>query len=120
MGAFGYFDAYTRKYTLFSPPEVAAYEISAILVTPETVWLGLDEFIEDISKAPGGLVQWNRETHAVHKYPLEFEVNSIRREGDLLRLETRNGYALLRGDKVLRFLTSGKPIARFPPPPTHN
>jgi len=40
IGAFGTFDAVTRRYTLFSPPEIARYEISAILVAPATVWLG--------------------------------------------------------------------------------
>ena len=56
----GYFDTATRKYTLFSPPEVARYEISAILVEPERVWIALDHFGEDISTSPGGLVRWNR------------------------------------------------------------
>ena len=50
VGAFGYFDTSTRAYTLFSPPQVARYEVSAILVQPDCVWLGLDRFVEDISK----------------------------------------------------------------------
>lgn len=53
VGAFGYFDTATREYTLFSPPEVAPYEIGAILVEPDMAWLALDRFIEDISKMPG-------------------------------------------------------------------
>lgn len=117
VGAFGYFDASTRQYTLFSPPEVAAYEISAILVTPETVWLGLDEFVEDISKVPGGLVRWNRRTHEVQKYPLEFVIDRIRIQGDSLRLETRAGHALFRNSEIRRFAANGRPIAKFPPPP---
>lgn len=120
VGAFGYFDTATRTYTLFSPPEVARYEISAIRVEPEWVWLGLDQFGEDISKSPGGLVRWNRTTHEAHHYALEFEVENIRVEGDSLRLETRGGYALFRDGQLRRFLTNGKPIAKFPPPPTKN
>jgi hypothetical protein len=119
VGAFGYFDTATRTYTLFSPPEVARYEISAILVEPDRVWLALDQFGEDISRSPGGLVRWNRMTHEIHKYPLEFGVDSIRAEGNLLRLKTREGYALFRDDEIRRFLTNGRPIAKFPPPPTH-
>ncbi len=120
VGAFGYFDTATRRYTLFSPPEVARYEISAILVEPDRVWLALDQFVEDISTVPGGLVRWNRMTHEIHKYPLEFVVSGIRAEGDSLRLETRDGYALFRDGEIRRFLTNGRPTAKFPPPPTHN
>ncbi len=120
VGAFGYFDTATRKYTLFSPPEVARYEVSAILVEPDRVWIALDRFGEDISTSPGGLVRWNRTTHEIRRYPLEFLLSSIRAEGDSLRLGTRDGYALLRDGEVRRFLTNGRPIAKFPPPPTHH
>ena len=120
VGAFGYFDTTTREYTLFSPPEVARYEISAVLVEPERVWIALDRFGEDISRSPGGFVRWNRITHEIQKYPLEFVVDSIRIDGDSLRLETRDGYALFRNGEFRRFLTNGRPIAKFPPPPTHN
>jgi hypothetical protein len=118
VGAFGYFDAVSRQYTLFSPPEVAPYEIGAILVEPETVWLALDKFIEDISKSPGDLVQWNRRTHEIQKYHIEFVVDSIRREGDSLRLNTRGGYALFRGGQIYRFSAKGRSISKFPPPAT--
>ena len=119
VGAFGCFDTATRRYTLFSPPEVARYEVSAILVEPDRVWVALDQFVEDISTVPGGLVRWNRTTHEIHKYPLEFVVTGIRAERGSLRLETHDGYALLRDGKIRRFLTNGTPVAKFPPPPTH-
>jgi hypothetical protein len=120
VGAFGYFDTSTRRYTLFSPPEVARYEISAILVEPDRVWIALDRFGEDISRSPGGLVRWNRMTHEIQKYPLEFGVDSIRVEGDSLRLKTRDGYALFRDGELRRFLANGRPTAKFPPLPTHH
>lgn len=120
VGAFGNFDTSTQRYTLFSPREIARHEIGAILVEPDFVWLALDQFIEDISKAPGGLVRWNRSTHEIRKYPLEFVVDGVRRDGESLRLITRDGYALFRDGELRRFLTNGKPIAKFPPPPTHN
>src|ERR1700674_1074553 len=91
VGAFGYFDTATRRYTLFSPPDVARYEISAILVEPDRVWIALDQFGEGISTSPRGLVRWNRMTHETQKYPLEFGINGIRVEGDSLRLKTRDG-----------------------------
>jgi hypothetical protein len=119
VGAFGYFDTTTRMYTLFSPPEVARWEISAILVQPDTVWLGLDSFVEDISTSPGGLARFNRRTHEVHRYPFEFGITKITAEGDSLRFKTLNGYALFRDGDVKRFLSTGRQVAKFPPPPTH-
>jgi hypothetical protein len=128
VGAFGYFDATTRKYQMFSPPEVAPYEVSAILVEQDMVWLGLDHFGEDISKFPGGLVRWNRSTHQVRRYPIEFVVSEIAREGESLRMTTSGGYALLTGDIVHRFSvrtdaggkTETTPVDKFPPPPSHH
>jgi hypothetical protein len=98
---------------------VAAYETSAILVENNVVWLGLDRFGEDISTSPGGLVRWNRTTRETRHYALEFEIDRIRREGDSLRFSTRYGYALFRGGQVRRYSRSGKPMTKFPPPPTH-
>ena len=119
VGAFGYFDTANRKYTLYSPAEVAPCEISAILVEQDQIWVALDRFGEDISKSPGGLVRWNRSTHEVRRFPLEFVVDSMRIEGESLRLRTRDGYALFRNGDIRRFLNSGRPISRFAPPPTH-
>jgi hypothetical protein len=100
VGAFGYFDTATRSYMLFSPPEVARYEISAIEVQPDVVWLALDRFGEDVSTSPGGLVRWNRTTHEVHQYPLQFVVSGIGVQGDKLSLKTRNGYVLFRDGHI--------------------
>jgi hypothetical protein len=119
VGAFGYFDAATRRYTLFSPPSVAGYETSSILVEKDVVWLGLDISGEDISTWPGGLVRWDRETHEARHYPLEFVIDRIRREGDSLRFSTRYGYAIFRDGEVRRYSRSGKPMRKFPPPPSH-
>ena len=127
VGAFGYFDTETRQYRLFFPPEVAPYEVSAMLVEPDAVWVGLDYFTEDISTFPGGLVRWDRASEKVRLYPIEFVVTAIERRGDVLRLSTRGGYAELRGDVIERFsvrrlaggMTETVPIKKFPPPPTH-
>lgn len=116
VGAFGYFDTSTCKYTLFSPPEVAPYEVSAILVQPEVVWVALDHFGEDISTSPGGLISWDRTTHDVRRYQVEFVVTGMRAQGDALRLATHGGYALIRNGEIHRYSESGRPIKKFPPP----
>ncbi|HZQ55954.1 MAG TPA: hypothetical protein VFB14_27415 [Bryobacteraceae bacterium] len=126
VGAFGYFDTDTRRYHLFSPPEVAPYETSAILVEPDSVWLGLDSFVEDISAVPGGLIRWSRTTHEIRHYKLEFVISGIERRGNSLYLKTRGGYAILRNDILQRFAlrkgSDGKfrsvAIRKFPPQPS--
>src|ERR1035437_5760272 len=94
VGAFGCFDTTTRQYQLFSPPEVAPYEISALFVEADVAWLALEHFGEDISTFPEGLVRWNKATHQVRRYPIEFVVSGIARNGTSLRLTTSEGYAL--------------------------
>lgn len=114
---------------MFSPPQVARWEISALLVSPDAVWLGLDHFGEDISNSPGGLIRWDREDHHVRHYDLEFVVSKIRRDNkdpSVLVLSTGLGYALFRDGEVERFRVEKSPdgketavrVARFPPPPT--
>jgi hypothetical protein len=108
---------------------VAPYEVSAILVDPKAVWVALDHAGEDISTFPGGLVEWNRVTHGVVRYPIEFVVTQIAHDGDSLRLTTRGGYALLKNGVIRRFRVQADAngriettaIDRFPPPPsTHH
>lgn len=130
VGAFRYFDMDTRQYGLFSPPEIARWEISALLVEPGAVWLGLDHFAEDVSKVPGGLVRWDRHTQQIQRYPLEFLIEHIRRDTNdpsELVLSTVAGYALFRNGDLERFRVEkgagGKGtavrITRFPPLPSH-
>ena len=130
VGAFGYFDTTARQYQLFSPPEIAAWQVSAILVEKDSVWLGLDHFGEDISTSPGGLLRWDRATRKVRHYPLEFSVLSIEHRGKLLHMDATRGYAELElsTDTVRRYemrhLKTGAsavvPVAKFPPPPTRH
>lgn len=119
VGAFGYFDMTTRKYTIFTPPEVVPYEVSAILVEKDAVWIGLDHFGEDISTFPGGLVRWDRTTREANHQTLEFVIDRIQRQGEYLRFGTRYGHAMYRDGEVRRFLANGQRIERFPPPPSH-
>jgi len=126
VGAFGYFDTAMRQYRLFSTAEVAPYEIRAMLVEPDCVWVALDHFGEDISRFPGELVRWDRKTQVAQRYSVEFVVTEIAREGESLRLTTGGGYALLTGVTLRRFRTqtiaggrtATTPIDRFPPPPS--
>jgi hypothetical protein len=129
VGAFGYFDMKSRKYVLFSPPEMARSETSALLVETDAIWLALDHFGEDISRSPGGIMRWDRHDHHVRHYPLEFVIHQIQRDRKdpvTLRLATHGGYALLRNGAIQRFRiqksSTGEEqlvhINQFPPPPS--
>jgi hypothetical protein len=127
VGAFGYFDTTTRKYLLFSPPEIARWEISALLVEPDAVWLALGSFGEDPYRFPGGLLRWSRSDHQLQRYPLEFVVVHIRldsKDPSSLVLTAHGGYALFRNGEVERYRFEKSPagrdvavrISRFPRP----
>jgi hypothetical protein len=129
VGAFGYFDMKTRKYVLFSPLAIARWEVSALFVQPDAIWLALDHFGEDISTSPGGLIRWDRNDHRVRRYPLEFVVTQVRHDTTdpaTLFLTTPGGYALFRNGAVQRFRVQKSPngkehvgrIDRFPPLPS--
>jgi hypothetical protein len=92
---------------LFSPPEIARWEVSALLVEADAIWLALDHFGEDISTSPGGLIRWSRDDHHVQYYPLEFVIDRVRRDTRnpaILFLATRGGDALFQNGNVQRFL----------------
>lgn len=129
VGAFGHFDMEARQYRVYSYPEIAHWEISALLVEPDAVWLALDHSGEDISTSAGGLVRWDRNDHRIRHYYLEFVIERIQRDAigaSMLRLTTHGGYALFRDGEVQRSRVqkgssekdSVVRITRFPPPPT--
>jgi hypothetical protein len=112
VGAFGYFDAVTKKYRIWSPPEVRASSISAILVEPETVWLGL-AWNGEYGPAPGGLVAFDRKTEHIVKFDLPDIVQSIARVGGHLLMATEFGPALIDDGRVRRFFVDRTSDGRF-------
>ena len=87
VGGFGYFGTKDRQFHLFLPPEVADYSISAICVEPETVWMGIDYFGE-YGDSPAGVLRYDRNTHAVHKYDLPDAVYGLITSGDRLSVSS--------------------------------
>jgi hypothetical protein len=101
VGGFGYFDATDQQYHLFAPPEVADFSISAIHVELDTVWMGISNSGEYGSSA-GGVLRYDRTTHAVHKYDLPDEVYGFLASGNRLLVYTRSGIAVIEGDQMTR------------------
>ncbi|HYO84757.1 MAG TPA: hypothetical protein VES20_25370 [Bryobacteraceae bacterium] len=102
VGGFGYRDKRTGKLHLWSPPEIADWSASALLVAPDAVWIGLVHFGE-WGATGGGLLRFDRQSELVSITEVPDIVGSIRRDGDRMLLETEFGGAIVEGPNVRRF-----------------
>jgi hypothetical protein len=98
VGGFGYFDATTRSYRLYSPPEIHSWSVSAIRVENDFVWLGLHHRGE-YGNTSGGLLRWDRKTEEVRLFDVRLSIGHIVRHRDTLYLGG-NGIVRLRGDEI--------------------
>lgn len=105
VGAFGYFDMEKREWTLYSPPEVAPWSITALLVERDAVWLGICRSGE-APETCGGIVRWDRKTHEARRIPSEWGVSDIVRRGDTLYMTAGEGLLILRGGRLQKFIIS--------------
>jgi hypothetical protein len=103
VGGFGYFDADSRSYTLYAPPEIWPWSVSALLLEPDALWLGLLDRGEgdDVS---GGLLRWDRASKSVRHFDLKTYIHQIVRWGDALYLATGDGIEVLQGDEIKRYI----------------
>jgi hypothetical protein len=102
VGGFGYFDPALRKYRIYSPPEIADWSVTAILVEPDDVWLGLARRGEGFSAA-GGLLRFHRATEQVEKLERRDIAGQIARVGDHLLIATEFGAAVAEEQSLRRF-----------------
>lgn len=100
VGGFGYFDGSTGIYTLYSPPEIWPWSVSAILVEAGEVWLGLMRRGE-YGDTSGGLLHWNRATEHVKMYRLRSVARAIGRFEEALYVATEDGIAVLRPERTM-------------------
>ena len=102
VGGFGYFDFATRQYRLYSPPQVQRWSVSAILVEPEAIWLGLYRRGE-YGDTAGGLLRWDRRREQARHFDAASIVTSIARRGEALYMGAHDGLLVLRDDKLSSF-----------------
>jgi hypothetical protein len=102
VGGFGYFDASDRQYHLFAPPQIADYSVSAILVEPEAVWMGIFQFGE-YGGSPAGVLRYDRTAQAIRKYGLPDAVYGMAVSGNRTLVATSSGIAIIDGDQVSRY-----------------
>ncbi|MFL6449788.1 MAG: hypothetical protein ACJ746_19210 [Bryobacteraceae bacterium] len=102
VGGFGFFDTETKRYKIYSPPDIMDWSATAMLVEPEAVWIALSSRTEgrDVS---GGLLRFDRTTETCAKIALPDLIYEFARVGDSLILATDFGAAVLRDGKARRF-----------------
>ncbi|MFN0106953.1 MAG: hypothetical protein ACKV2U_33275 [Bryobacteraceae bacterium] len=103
VGGFGYFDVENRRYRMFTPEEIRNWSITAMLVEPDAVWLGLAHHGE-WGSGGGGVVRFDRATEKMERFKLREIVRGMARVGDHIVMATSFGAAVFDGNKLRRFL----------------
>lgn len=103
VGSVGYFDLVQRKFVLFSPPALAAWSSSALLVDGDNVWVGLLRRPEG-GDWSGGLLQYDLASDSTKQYEIKEIVLAIERWEDALYVGTSNGIYVLRNDQLQHFV----------------
>ncbi len=101
VGGFGYFDPKEKKYVVFSPPEVAPWSASALLVEGKDIWLGLARHPEGATYS-GGLLRYERDSGQAEEFDVGEVISQIKRWQGWLYLATANGLYILQDDRLRR------------------
>ena len=103
VGGFGYFDPEERKYIVFSPPEVARWSASALLVEEKDIWLGLARHPEGATYS-GGLLRYQRDSGEAEEFDVGEVISQMKRWQGSLYLATANGLYILQDDRLTRYV----------------
>lgn len=103
VGAFGAFDLHTRTFEMHYLPEMAAWSVSALLVEPDAVWLGLVLNPEGPLYS-GGLLRWDRNAKTVQRWPDTPVITGLIRQGERLYLATYEGAAIFENGELTRYV----------------
>lgn len=112
IGGFGYFDAIQRTFTMFSPPEILDWSVSAIQVDPDAVWMALVWDGEGYDK-PGGILRFERKTQAVTRIALNDVVHQFVRSGDTLFGASDSGIVAITENGVRRYFVDATSDGRL-------
>ena len=94
VGGFGYFDTDTRTWQILTPPEVRDWSVTAMLVEPSAVWLGLAHHGE-WGSSPGGLLRYDRASGSATVFKGPAIIAGIVRTGPELVLATDLGIGII-------------------------
>jgi hypothetical protein len=100
-GGFGYFDAVSRRFHLFSPAEIRPFSATAILVQPDAVWLALAVHGEYVSHGEG-IARYDRGTNALTRLNIGSSLgHRFVAVGDQILLALDNGLIVI-GDGTVK------------------
>jgi hypothetical protein len=102
VGDVGYFDEAAHDWVFLHIPEMASWSTSALLVEPDTIWVGLVHNGEGASSS-GGLLRYDRSTHQASTIPLPDVIDKVVRIGKRLYCGTDGGFAIVDQDQARRF-----------------
>lgn len=94
VGGVGYFDPQKGTYQISYLKEIADWSASAILVEPNSVWMGLARYGEG-TLIPGGIVSYDRTSKKIVRHEIPRLINVIRRVGDRLYVGTVSGISVM-------------------------
>jgi hypothetical protein len=102
VGGFGSYDPEAKKLKLYSPPEIADFSVSAMLLRPNEIWMGLASFGEGFN-IPGGLLRFDRQTETVEKLDLRDVALAMESIGDRVAVATNTGIAIFENNRLRRY-----------------
>jgi hypothetical protein len=103
VGGFGYFDLMNRRYTMFTPSALRDWSASALLVEPDSIWIGLVNRPEGAENS-GGLLRYDRTTMQTQLFPVKSVITAIIRHQGILHLGTDHGIYVMHDRGFTRFL----------------
>jgi hypothetical protein len=113
VGAIGYFDRTTKKYSFLPIREVSDWSVSNLLIEGDTLWASLVSHPEGADRS-GGLLRHNLKSGVTRKYRVDEVIYRIERAPDSLYLSTSNGIYVLKNERLTRYLVEpdidGKPV----------
>jgi hypothetical protein len=95
VGAIGYYDRLAKAFTLFRPPELVKWSVSALLVEENVVWAGLMRRPEGAPYS-GGLLRYDLSANRAEVFPVEQVIRSISRGAGALHLGSTDGVYSMR------------------------
>ena len=113
VGGFGYFDAATRSYRLYSPSQIHRWSVSAMRVEPDFVWLGLYHFGEYGGDPADLFLRWDRKTEEVRRFKVRSFINQISRHHDALYLSGFQGIDVLRDGQIQSYFVDRTASGRY-------
>ena len=90
VGSLGYFDTRTKRFTMFSIPELANWSVFALFVETDVVWAGLMTYPEGATRS-GGVIRYNLSTRNVTRYDIPDTALTMCRRNDAMFIGTSNG-----------------------------